>query len=413
MSPAAALDLAWGRGTLTLRDWPYRLDLPLPEPAEPPAGSLDDPREPARRAAATLITAAGAGRLAVAVPDRTRPARARAPLLPLLEALRSAGFPLERVDLLVARGLHGGEVPGDLEGAPVQAHLHDARAADLIEVGRTEAGPVLLNPLWVRASARLSLGSASFHYLAGFGGGRKTVVPGLAGRSTIFSCHAAALTAAGERRPGVRPGRLEGNPVHDGLEAAVAFAPPDLAIEAVDTEGGPRWLLGDWRVVHREGAGWVRRSKTLRVGEARSLVVASVGGHPRDRDLIQSHKALEHLRPALLPGGTAVLLASCADGLGHADFADHLRLGDAAAVARALGRRFVVYGQTAWALKEKAESHRIVLVSRLPREEVAVAGLIPAGDLDEALRLVREGVGDGEAGWLLPDAGSYLAAPAR
>jgi nickel-dependent lactate racemase len=405
--------LAWGRETLTLRDWPYRLERPVAGPAEAPASALADPAEAARLAAGSLRRAAGGGRLAVAVPDRTRPARSRAPLLPLLEALRSGGFPLERVDLLVARGLHGGEAPGDLAGSPVPPSLHDALAEDLVEAGSTRAGAVLLNALWVRASARLSLGSASFHYLAGFGGGRKTVVPGLAGWRTIVACHAVALTAAGERRAGVEPGRLEGNPFHEGLEAAAGLVPPDLALECIDTGRGPRWLLGDWRAVHREGADWVRRSKTLRVSEARALVVASVGGHPRDRDLIQSHKALEHLRPALRPGGTAVLLASCEDGLGHADFSAHLRLADAAAVARALSRRFVVYGQTAWALKEKAESHRLVLVSRLPREEVAAAGLLPAGSLEEALSLVREGVAEGEAGWLLPDAGSYRAAPAR
>jgi nickel-dependent lactate racemase len=367
----------------------------------------------ARRAAPTLIRAAAAGRLAVAVPDRTRPARARAPALALLGALRAEGFPLERVDLIVARGLHRGTAPADLEGAPVPVHLHDARAGDLVEVGRGEAGPVRLHPLWAGAAARVSFGSASFHYLAGFGGGRKTVVPGLAGRETIFACHAAALDPQGGRRAGVEPGRLEGNPVHAALEAAAALAPPDLAVESLDTGSGPRWLLGPWLEVHRQGAEWVRRSRTLRVEEARPLVVASAGGHPRDRDLIQSHKALEHLRPALRPGGTAVLLAACEDGLGHEDFAEHLRLAGAAAVARSLARRFVVYGQTAWALKEKAESHRLVLVSRLPRQEVAAAGLLPAGGLDEALSLVRASIPEGERGWLLPDAGACLAEAAR
>jgi hypothetical protein len=108
-----------------------------------------------------------------------------------------------------------------------------------------------------------------------------------------------------------------------------------------------------------------------------------------------------------------VLVAACTDGLGHPDFEEHLRLGDAAAVAGALRRRFVVYGQTAWALKEKAERYRLVLVSRLPRETVAAAGLIPAADLEEALELVRASVPEGEPGWLLPDAGGYVAVASR
>ena len=121
MSAIAAL--AYGREALELRGWPYRLDLPRPESSEPPDRALADAAEVAHRAAGPLLRAAGEGRLALAVPDRTRPARARAPLLPLLEALREAGFPLERVDLIVGRGLHGGEVPGDLEGAPIPVRL--------------------------------------------------------------------------------------------------------------------------------------------------------------------------------------------------------------------------------------------------------------------------------------------------
>jgi nickel-dependent lactate racemase len=320
---------------------------------------------------------------------------------------------LARVDLLVARGLHAGAAPADLEDLPLPLHLHDARAGGLTAVGVVAGEAVRLHPLWAGAAARLSFGSASFHYLAGFGGGRKTVAPGLAGRETIFALHRQALAEAGKRREGVGPGRLEGNPVHEALEAAAALAPPHLAVEALATPSGPRWLVGPWREVHREGASWVRRSRTLHLAGARRLVVASAGGHPRDRDLIQSHKALEHLRAALAEEGTGVLVAACPDGLGHPDFEEHLRLGDAAAVAAALRRRFVVYGQTAWALLEKAERHRLVLVSRLPREAVSAAGLLPAASLDEALDLVRAAIPEGEPGWLLPDAGGSLATAPR
>jgi nickel-dependent lactate racemase len=367
----------------------------------------------AEAAAGFLLARVEEGRLAVAIPDRTRPAWAREPLRPLLDAAEVRGLPRSRIDLLVARGLHEGPAPADVTGLGPSLHLHDAAGSRLVEVGRLGSSAIRLNALWVEASARLSLGTAGFHYLAGFGGGRKSVVPGLAGAETIRAIHGLALSPEGVRRPGVGPGILEGNPMHARLEEAVSLSPPTLAVEALLTAGGPRWLVGDWRGVHRRGAAWVEASRGLRVPEKRALVVASVGGHPRDRDLIQSHKALEHLRGALRDGGSAVLLARCAEGAGHPDLEEHLRLGSAAEVASALRERFVVYGQTAWALREKAERYHLVLVSELDPGLVASAGLEPAASLAEALDRVRRRVTEGEAGWLLPEAGVHLALPPR
>ena len=401
--------LPLGRGGESVADWPFALEELVPGPEPEPEGAVSDPVAVARRAVPALAAAVGGGRVAVAVPDRTRPFPRRAILEPLLAELRMAGVSGERVDLLVARGLHAGEAPSDLAGLAAAVHLHDPRAGDLVDLGSACGVPAGLNRRWVEAAARLGLGTAGFHYLAGFGGGRKTIAPGLAGERTIVGIHRGAVGEEGRRHPGVGCGRLDGNPLHERAAAVVRLAPPTIAVEALGTAGGESFLVGDPDRVHRAGARWVKRARSLAVPEPRRLVLASAGGHPRDRDLIQSHKALEHVRAALHPGGSVVLFAACEDGAGHPDLLAYGRRGDAGAIASALDERFAVYGQTAWSLKEKTALYDVVLVSRLDEEEVRALGMRPASSAAAALRAVRESLPDGEPGWVVRDAGARIA----
>jgi hypothetical protein len=405
----SSLVLPFGREEVSVADWPFALERLEPPEASP--GAWRSAAEAASLAADGIAPAVSGGRVAVAVPDRTRPFPRRALLGLLLDALAVRGIASDRVDLVVARGLHRGDAPSEMADLPAQVHLHDARTSELVDLGHAGSVPVRLNAVWVRASARLSLGTAAFHYLAGFGGGRKTVAPGLAGEETIVAIHLGAVGADGRRHPGVGCGRLEGNPVHGRARGAALAAPATVAVEAVGDPRRPGFLVGSWDEVHRAGARWVAQAHSVPVPEPRRLVVASVGGHPRDRDLIQSHKALEHLRPAVRPGGSVVLFAACDDGLGHPDLLAYGSLGAARTVARALRDRFAVYGQTAWALREKAELLDLVLVSRLPADTVRALGLRPAPTADDALAAVREVLPEGEPGWLLPRAGTHVATP--
>jgi nickel-dependent lactate racemase len=137
-------------------------------------------------------------------------------------------------------------------------------------------------------------------------------------------------------------------------------------------------------------------------------VVASPGGHPKDINLIQAHKAMEHVQAAVADDGVLVLVAECRDGMGHERFLPWFEYRrDLGLFRERLQRRFEVYGQTAYALASKLERMCVILVSKLAAEQVETTGMVAADDLDLALRLARRRIGETH-GWWVPHAGSVL-----
>ena len=118
-------------------------------------------------------------------------------------------------------------------------------------------------------------------------------------------------------------------------------------------------------------------------------VVASAGGSPHDINLIQAHKALEMASHACEEGGTIVLVAECADGLGRVDFLKWFDAKDSRELESRLRSAYEVNGQTAWSLLTKAERFNVRLVSSLPDEDVRLMRMTPARTLDEALAHVE------------------------
>ena len=166
-------------------------------------------------------------------------------------------------------------------------------------------------------------GAINFHYFAGFTGGRKSICPGLASARTVAATHLHALDfETGGRRAGVGTGRLDGNAVHEECERIAAEVAPSFLLNTWTNEAGRavRLYAGDWRTAHRLACAEYADAHTLPIAEKRPVVVASCGGAPYDLDLIQAHKTLDMAAHACTEGGTIILVAECADGLGRADF---------------------------------------------------------------------------------------------
>jgi nickel-dependent lactate racemase len=267
---------------------------------------------------------------------------------------------------------------------------HDAHdEARHIDLGTTERGtPILLNRALFEHSHVILTGAINFHYFAGFTGGRKSICPGLAAARTIEATHLLALDfERGGRRAGVGPGRLDGNAVHEECERVAAEVAPSFVINTVvDARGRVvRVYAGDWRVAHRRACAEYVETHAPRLKERRPLVVVSAGGAPYDINLIQAHKALEFASHACEEGGTIVLVAECADGLGRADFLKWFEARDARALEGRLREAYEVNGQTAWSLLTKAERFRVRLVSQLPDEDVRQMRMQPARTVEQAL----------------------------
>jgi nickel-dependent lactate racemase len=272
----------------------------------------------------------------------------------------------------------------------LQVLAHDAyEPAKLTTFGTTASGiTVELNSALQDFSRVFLIGGITFHYFAGFTGGRKSICPGLASAKTIEATHMLALDfKSGGRRAGVQTGALDGNAVHEECERVASLVAPAFSINTiVDEKKQPTKLFcGDWKTAHRAACDYYFDRYSVQVRGKRDIVIVSSGGFPHDINLIQAHKALDMAALACNDGGTIILLAECSDGLGRPDFLKWFDARDSRALAARLVNGYEVNGQTAWALLSKAERFRVYLVSELPPDEVRKMRMVPVRTIEEAL----------------------------
>jgi len=278
----------------------------------------------------------------------------------------------------------------------------------MIDLGATQSGtPVKVNRALKDFDHVLIVSAISFHYFAGFTGGRKSICPGLAAADTVAATHMLALDfESGGRRTGVGTGLLDGNAVSEECERVARLIRPSFVINSfVDHRGRPvRIFAGHWREAHRMGCAEYLATHNFQIDRKRDLVIVSSGGSPYDINLIQAHKALDMAAYACEDGGTIVLLAQCRDGLGRSDFLKWFAEKDSASLELRLRSQYEVNGQTAWALLTKAERYRVVLVSDLDSNDVRSMRMIPAASLDDALSQIDL---NGN-GYIMPQGATWL-----
>lgn len=313
----------------------------------------------------------------IAVPDATRQAGSAQIVNLLVRRLIANGTAPHDIRIIFATGIHR-KVTDDEKTRLLTPFItqriktldHDAR--DLMQVahlGETLSGiPAELNRALVEHDRVIIIGGVTFHYFAGFTGGRKLICPGLASSRTVSATHKLAFDCERKnRRTGVGTSLLDGNPVHEAFVEVAARTAPSFAINTIVNEMGyvTDLYCGDWITSHRAACDAFARDHLIDISEKRHLVVVSCGGYPFDLNMIQAHKAIEAASSACTDGGTIILLAECADGLGRKDFLDWFDAADSSALAERLCEKYQVNGQTAWSLLRKAERYDIRVVTAL------------------------------------------------
>lgn len=424
--------LRYGRGTLTIPDAFAGARVVAPPEV---AGVRDMAAE--LRAALNKPTGAPTLRefverddtVTLAVSDITRPGFIRELLPVILDEVSHAG----QVRILVALGLHRKlnkdevkELLGGQAAQSVPVFQHDATARSrMIFLGRTRQGTevhlsrfVLAEDVYrsdVESSEAEPLkvvltGAITPHYFYGFSGGRKSLLPGCASEQTIRQNHSLVLDPDGERAGGCRAGNLAGNPCHlDSLEAA-RMVGDVFVINTVHAgaAGVAAIVAGDMEEAHMAGCRFYLENCATALDERFDVVLASCGGYPRDLNFIQGHKVMEYAFGALKPGGSLVVAAECEDGFGSEDFFRWFRYKELSKLRDALQKDYQVYGQTAYATLWKAKRVDIVLVSSLDPDDVREMSITPAGDLEEAARLVQAKYGERCSACIMPYAADTL-----
>lgn len=338
----------------------------------------------------------------------------------LVERLNGLGIADEDISILIALGIHRKQteaehkkILGPLYGR-IKVFDHDCDdPAGLVFLGNTASGiPVSVNKRLTETDRVIVTGTAGYHYFAGFGGGRKGLVPGVASRQTCMATHFAVFNPPeiGGKHPLARPGMLEDNPVHQALLEAAQMVKPDFLLNTVLSPS--KEILGvycgDLEQAHLEACAHAARLYAVPLERPADLAVVSCGGAPKDINFIQSHKALDYGVGALRPGGTLILLARCPDGFGNPTFFDWFRYQDLDAFEQALRERYEINGQTAHATLEKARRFRVILISDFSNEQTRRMGMEKAADLEQALAMALEQLAAGPEILVIPDGGTVL-----
>lgn len=322
-------------------------------------------------------------RVALVVNDITRLTRTDLILPPILEVLNAAGIPDRDIFIVFALGIHRAQteeeqrlIVGDAIYSRIRCFDHiSTDDASLVEIGTTSFGNrVEINREVWEADRIILTGEIIYHLIAGYSGGRKSLVPGVAGfRTTTFN-HRMIFD------PNCRSGKLDGNPAHEDLLEACRMADPDFLVNVVLSPDGRliRVVAGHYEAAHREGCRTVDDMLRVEVEEPYDVMVASAGGFPLDIDLRQAHKGLENACHALRPGGSILFYAECGNGAGHKAFEDYIqRYADDGQMQAALEREFVVGGHKAYWIARLGRLYKVYLVSELDPEFVERCHFIP------------------------------------
>ena len=353
-------------------------------------------------------------KVAIVVDDFTRNTPSHAMLPPVLAELNAAGVKDENVTVIFGCGTHRAvkheeakRILGEEFLNRVKTISHNCKAEDLVVVGKTQHGnKVYVNKVFAEADVKVLVGDVGFHYYAGYGGGRKSVLPAVSGQETIHHNHAMLLQS------NARTGVLEGNPVHEDMTEAARLAKADFILNVVTNSKGEivKAFAGDLEQAFLEATRLVDDMYRVTVDRRADIVVVSPGGYPADINLYQAYKALDNALEAVKRGGTIIMVAECPEGHGNQVFYDWMtRLEDLKKVEREVKRHFELGGHKAYYLLKALKNHPIILVSSLPDYYAnGVFKLKTARAVNDALREALKNAGSQARVWVMPQGNSTL-----
>jgi nickel-dependent lactate racemase len=354
-------------------------------------------------------------KIAIVVNDHTRSTPTHLIVPPLLEELKNAGISDSDVTIIFGCGTHRAPKPeeqktilGEEVIQRIRTVSHDCKAKDLVYLSRTKThtNKVYVNKVFAEADFRILTNNIELHYYAGYGGGRKSVLPAVSGEETIQHNHAMILN------PKARTGVLEGNPVHEDMVEAARLAKADFIVNVVTNSRNEivKAFAGDLEQAFNEGVNLVDEMYKVPIERRADIVIVSSGGHPHDINLYQAHKGVENAQEAVKRGGVIIWAAECPDGHGDELFYEWMmKFKDPKELEAEVRRHFRLGGHKAYYLNRTLQRVQIILVSTLPDYyAVGAFRLRTARALNDALRDAFDLVGRDGRVWVMPHGNTTL-----
>jgi nickel-dependent lactate racemase len=267
----------------------------------------------------------------IVVSDITRPVPNRVLLPPILDAIHGRGVRQEDVVIVVATGMHRASMPDEVErmlGAEIAAAYeivnHDARDDATLESVTTTArgADVRMNRRYLNADVRIVTGFVEPHIFAGYSGGGKAVLPGVAGAEIVMSNHGAEMLG----HPKATWCVTEGNPVFEEMRDLALMTKPSFCVNVtLNADRGITGVFaGELVAAHEAGIAQAERQYVRSIDEPFDIVVSTNMGYPADLNLYQAVKGMSVAAQGVREGGAIVLVAECRDGLGLDEYTELL-----------------------------------------------------------------------------------------
>lgn len=346
--------------------------------------------------------------IVIIVSDVTRPTPTAKLLPPLLEELYLGGAKDENITVVFALGLHrdqteeesrklvGNEVYGKIRC--IQHNTHKCR-----RIGMTSRGtPIEIFESVLDADIIIGTGSIEFHYYAGYSGGAKSVLPGVSSTEAVITNHKMMIDEKAVS------GRVDG-PVRQDMEEAAKITGLDFILNVVldSKKEIVAAVAGGFIEAHRKGMEVVDSMYKVPV-EPADAVIVSCGGFPKDINLFQANKALDNATQAVKEGGSIILVAECAEGIGNQVYECWNRECRSPDDAIERFKKCFEFGGHKTAIIAKiSKKFRLYLVSKLPEEQTRTAFFTPMASLKDALSAVLSENPDAKI-HLMPHGGQTL-----
>lgn len=408
-------DMKYGDSALPLEIAPDKvLEVILPRnkpPLADPVGAVEQVlRKPSGTPALRdMLLQRKPQKLVIVVNDITRPTPYSVFMPPLMKTIAEAGIQDSCVTLVTATGIHDPhtreqdiQVYGKelVERYRVVSHVA-TDDANLVFKGKFDSGyDFWLNKMVDESDFLITIGVVMPHYFAGFSGGRKSILPGVAGKETVKRNHARMVELMDDL-PTIRK-----NPVSLEMIQAARIAGVDFILNVVTDDAGQLVdvVAGDLEEAWYKAVTSSESLYITPVKQKADIAIASACGFPRDINLYQSQKALDHADKATKPGATIIIVAECRMGYGEDVFEKFMKAGyTPEGIMTEVKTNFVMGGHKAYGFAKVAAEKKVIFVSSMSEEEIATLFARKAATVQEALEMAYADQGPDAKVLLMPE----------
>jgi nickel-dependent lactate racemase len=340
------------------------------------------------------------GKVVVIVNDITRPTPYDLLLPPLLDRFKKAGITDDQVTFVVATGIHDPhteeqnlEVYGEeiVRRFRVVSHVSDDLDS-LVSVGNLSTGSELrINRLVYEADFVVALGVVMPHYFAGYSGGRKSILPGVAWKKTVERNHSRMVELMDDLPD------LDHNPVNLEMIEAARMVGLDFILNVVVNENKEvvKVVAGDVVDAWKEAVSVASGIYEVPIKGLADVAIASACGHPRDINVYQMQKALDHADKATKKGGAIIIVAECPMGYGEEVFEEWMNAAKCPDdIVERIKTDFMMGGHKAFGIAKVAAGKTVYLVTSLNDEMVKKLFAVKVHSVEEAIRRIEEEKGN-------------------